>query len=81
MSKIVFRKDVLQTKVLVKAARISAKRAFSGSKALGLSVSYIKDGIVYEEDANGNTSVKSHIEPSVDTPFKMEKGLVLHAKY
>jgi hypothetical protein len=70
----------LQTKILVKSARISAKRAFSGSKALGLSVSYIKDGIVYEEDANGNRSIKNHIEPSVDTPFKIEKGLILHAK-
>ncbi len=80
MSKIVFRRDVFQTKVLIKAARVSAKRAFSGSKALGLSISYIKDGIVYEEDADGNTRIKNHIEPSVDTPFKIEKGLVLHAK-
>ena len=80
MSKIVFRKDVLHTKALVKAGRISAKRAFSGSKALGLSVSYIKDGIIYEEDSNGNTRVKSQIEPLVETSFKIEKGLVLHAK-
>ena len=80
MSKIVFRRDVLQTKALVKAGRISAKRAFSGSKALGLSVSYIKDGIIYEEDSNGNTRVKSQIEPLVETSFKIEKGLVLHAK-
>ena len=80
MSKIVFRKDVLQTKALVKAARVSAKRAFSGSKALGLSVSYIKDGIIYEEDPNGNTCIKSQIEPLVETSFKIEKGLILHAK-
>lgn len=80
MSKIVFRRDILQTKALIKAARISAKRAFSGSKALGLSVSYIKDGVVYVEDANGNTSIKNHIEPLIEIPFKLEKGLVLHAK-
>lgn len=80
MSKIGFRRDVLQTKVLVKAGRISAKRAFSGSKALGLSVSYIEDGIVYEEDANGNTIIKNHIESSEVTPFEMKKGLILHAK-
>ena len=36
--------------------------------------------IVYEEDADGNTTIKNHIESSVDTPFKIEKGLVLHAK-
>lgn len=80
MSKKVFRKDVLQTKVLVKAGRVSAKRAFTGSKALGLTVSFIKDGIVYEEDANGHSTIKNYIEPSVDTPFKIEKGLILHAK-
>lgn len=80
MSKIVFRKDASQTKVLVKAARVSAKRAYSGSKALGLTVSYIKDGIVYEEDANGSAIAVKHIEQVNDTPFELKKGLVLHAK-
>jgi len=80
MSKIVFRRDELQTKALVKAGRVSAKRAYSGSKALGLSVYYIKDGIVYEEDPNGNTKIKNQIEPSGGSPFKIEKGLILRAK-
>lgn len=80
MSKIVFRKDVLQTRALVKAARVSGKRAFSGSKALGLSISYIRDGVIYEEDANGMTTIKNRIEPLTETPFKIEKGIVLHAK-
>jgi hypothetical protein len=80
MSRIIFRKDVPQTKALVKAARVSAKRAFSGSKALGLSVSFIENGVVYEEDGNGNKNIINHIEPVTDTPFKIEKGLILHAK-
>lgn len=80
MSKIIFRKDASQTRVLVKAARVSAKRAYSGSRALGLSVSYIKDGIVYEEDANGNAVAIKQIEVIDDAPFELKKGLVLHAK-
>lgn len=80
MSRIIFRKDVPQTKALVKAARVSGKRACSGSKALGLSVSFIKNGVVYEEDANGNVIIINRIEPSTDTPFKIEKGLILRAK-
>jgi hypothetical protein len=80
MAKIVFRKDASQTRVLVKAARVSAKRAYSGSKALGLAVSYIKDGVVYEEDANGNTVAIKNIESIAHVPFEVKKGLVLHAK-
>lgn len=76
----IFRKDVPQKRALIKAARVSSKRAFSGSKVLGLSVSFIKNGVVYEEDANGNVIIVNPIEPSTDTPFKIEKGLILLAK-
>lgn len=80
MAKVVFRKDISQTKALIKAAKVAGKRALSASKALGLSVTYIKDGVVYEEDAEGNTIVKNQIQSSVAAPFKIEKGLVLHGK-
>jgi len=80
MAKVVFRKDATQTKVLIKAARDSAKRAYSGSRALGLTVSFIKDGILYEEDASGNAVAVKQIEQVNDTPFELKKGLVLHAK-
>lgn len=80
MSKIIFRKDVPQTKALVKAARISAKRAFSGSKALGLTITYIKDGVVYEENASGTVVATKKIEKAGEVPFKFKKGQILHAK-
>jgi hypothetical protein len=75
-----FKKDELQTKALLKAARISAQRALSGSKALGLSVTYIKDGKIYEEDANGKTVFKSDLNRTRKIPFKIKKGSILHAK-
>jgi hypothetical protein len=80
MAKIIFRKDASQTKALVKAARVSAKRAYSGSRALGLTVSYIKDGIVFKEDADGNAVAVKQIEQINVTPFELKKGLVLHVK-
>lgn len=79
-SKMVFRKDTLQTKALVKAGKIAGNRAFSASKALGLSISYIKDGIIYEEKANGSVEVKKQLSTTIEAPFKVTKGLVLHAK-
>jgi hypothetical protein len=80
MAKQVFRKDKKQTKVLVKAGRVSAKRAFSASKALGLTVTYIENGIIYKEDAKGNKTIQNTIEKDVETPFEIKKGLILHAK-
>mgnify|MGYP001400426567 CR=1 FL=1 len=79
-SKMVFRRDGLQTKALVRAGRVAGKRAFSASKALGLSVSYIKDGIIYEENADGTVVVKKVLATNIEVPFKVTKGLVLHAK-
>ena len=80
MSRIVFRKDAEQTRVLVKSARAAAKRAYSGSKTLGLHITYIKDGVIYEEDENGNAKVINQIEVIKETPFELKKGLILHAK-
>lgn len=79
-AKILFRKDTPQTKALVKAGRVASKRAFSASKALGLSISFIKNGVIYEESSDGSVVIKRQIETTVKTPFKVTKGLVLHAK-
>jgi hypothetical protein len=78
-AKIIFRKDTPQTRVLVKAGRIAANTANRASRALGLSVTYIKDGIIYEEK-EGVVVRKGHIEKQAETPFEIKKGLVLHAK-
>lgn len=78
-SKIVFRKDVSQTKALVKAGKIASKTARRASRALGLSITFIKDGIIYEEK-DGEIIEKGRIEDHVETPFEIKKGLVLHAK-
>ncbi|WP_445731809.1 hypothetical protein [Mariniflexile sp.] len=48
-SKVVFRKDLAQTRALIKAGKVAAKTANRASRVLGLSVSFIKDGVIYEE--------------------------------
>ena len=78
-SKTVFRKDISQTKALIKAGKIASQTARRASKALGLSVTYIKGGIIYEEK-DGIITKKGSIEEYVDTPFEIKKGMVLHAK-
>lgn len=78
-TKIIFRKDASQTKALVKAGKVAAKTANRASRALGLTVSYIKDGVIYEEK-EGVVVKKGRIEKQADTPFEIKKGLVLHAK-
>lgn len=78
-NKTVFRKDVSQTKALVKAGKIASKTARRASRALGLSVTFIKDGIIYEEK-DGQIIEKGRVEAQIEIPFEIKKGIVLHAK-
>ena len=75
----VFRQDYNQTKSLVKAGRISGENAVRRSKALDLVVTYIENGIVYEELPDGS---KKQIEVLERKPAKiiLEKGMVFHGK-
>lgn len=76
-----FRKDVLQTKSLVKAGKVSATNALRASRALGLTVSFIEKGVVYEELADGSKIIIETIAGAkVESPFTLTKGMVLHAK-
>lgn len=79
-AKIIFRKDTPQTKALIKAGRVASETANRASRALGLSVTYIKDGIIYEESSDGKVVIKHSIEEKATAPFEIKKGLVLHAK-
>lgn len=79
-SKVVFKKDVLQTQSLIKAGKVSAKNALRASKALGLTVTYIKDGVICKEYANGVIEKTTQIETEKKPPFPLVKGMLLHAK-
>ena len=78
-SKPVFRKDKLQTKALIKAGKIASQTALRASKALGLSITYIKDGVIYEEK-DGIVTEKGTVEHNVTAPFEIKKGSILYVK-
>ncbi|WP_432670370.1 hypothetical protein [Flavobacterium sp. SM2513] len=79
-SKVVFRKDTPQTNALLRASKDASATANRASRALGLTVTYIKDGTVYEESAEGTVHVIRKIEENIVAPFEIKKGLVLRAK-
>lgn len=78
-TKVIFRKDIPQTKALVKAGKTAAKTAIRASNALGLTMTYIENGVIYEEK-EGIVVVKKAMGKKSEVPFKVQKGLVLHAK-
>ena len=72
--------DYRQTESLVKAGKTAATNAVRQSKALDLPVAFIRDGVIYEEDADGTTRAIKKTDAKRETPFVLTKGMVLHAK-
>jgi len=77
--RISFRRDTSQTKALVRAGKKATRTAVRASRALGLTITFIEDGVIYTEK-DGVVSTKDTLEVTTKVPFKLEKGLVLHAK-
>jgi hypothetical protein len=79
----VFRSDAEQTANLIKVGQKGVENAIRASKALGLSIVYMENGILYKEHPDGTKTV---IEESDQKPVsklklktKVKKGTVLHA--
>lgn len=79
VKKTIFLKDHKQTKSLEQAGKEAASVAVRHAKALDLTITYIENGAVYEEDANGTVTLKKTVEKK-ESPFILTKGMVLHAK-
>jgi hypothetical protein len=75
----IFRQDYSQTKSLVRAANISGRNAVRRSKALDLTITYIEDGIIYEELPDGTKKAIGEVEKK-DAQVVLVKGMVLHGK-
>ena len=73
-----FRPDSKQTSTILKAAKKSAKNAIRASKALGLSITYMKNGAIIKEDPNGKLTTIKVTQSSITE--KIKAGTVLHAK-
>lgn len=75
----IFRQDYGQTKSLLRAASVSGLNAVRRSKALDLTITYIEDGIIYEELPDG-TIKKIGIVERKEPVIVLMKGMVLHGK-
>jgi len=71
--------DYNQTKSLVEAGEEAATNAVRHAKALDITITYIEDGAVYEEQPNGVVTFKRNVEKK-ESPIVLTKGMVLHAK-
>lgn len=74
----IFRQDYGQTKSLVRAATNSGHNAVRRSKALDLTITFIEDGIIYEEHPDGTKKPIGEVERKEATV--VVKGMVLHGK-
>lgn len=75
-----FNRDDEHTAMLIKIGKIAAKEAIRSSKALGLSVTYIRKGEVVEELPDGTIKVLKPKSDNQPTRPKLKKGMILHAK-
>ncbi|HEY9362826.1 MAG TPA: hypothetical protein VIQ00_06170 [Chitinophagaceae bacterium] len=81
--KVAFRSDP-QTSKLVKAGRAATANAIRASRALGLPITYMQDGNLYREFADGtkevivSTPAKKETAKKITPPLR--KGMVLHAR-
>lgn len=79
-----FRSDARQTATLIKVGRTGAANAIRASKALGLPITYLQNGVLYKEYADGTKEIietgtvkKNGIKEGAN---RLKKGMVLHAK-
>ncbi len=75
-----FKADPKQTKSLLKAGKIATIDAVRHSKALELPITFIENDKIYQELPSGEKVIISEIEKSGEVPFRLTKGMILHAK-
>jgi len=83
-SKSSFVTDLKQSKELVKVGRSSSTNAIRASKALGLSITYLKNGKIIKDEADGTANIIKEIPIKSRANRKqkvvLKKGMVLYAK-
>ncbi|HET6243114.1 MAG: hypothetical protein H0V01_07635 [Bacteroidetes bacterium] len=67
-------KEVDDAALLSKIGRESAAQAIRESKALGLTITYMENGILYEEDAKGKKSIIKKFPTKEKTSVHLKKG-------
>lgn len=83
-TKTLFKSDVKETALLVKAGHIGAANAIRESRALGLPITYLENGTIYKEYPDGTKekigTVPVKKRASNKEGLTLKKGTVLHAR-
>ncbi len=76
-----YKSESKETAKLISAGRKSATNAIRASKALGLEITYMKDGIVYKEKPNGEKKVLVKVAVTSQGPknhLQLKKGMIFN---
>lgn len=73
-------KPSAESTLLIKAAKDASKKAIRTSKALGLDITYLKNGIIYKETAEGEIKVVGKNKQAIPRKIILKKGSILNAK-
>ncbi|MFN3299484.1 MAG: hypothetical protein ACK41Z_04750 [Sediminibacterium sp.] len=73
-------KPSAESAILIKAAKDASKKAIRTSKALGLDITFLKNGIIYKETAEGELKVVGKNKQSIPRKIILKKGSILNAK-
>jgi len=76
-----YKSESKETAKLVNAGRKSATNAIRASKALGLDITYMRDGIVYKEKPNGEKRVFLKVAVTSKGPknhVQLKKGMIFN---
>jgi hypothetical protein len=80
MSKLINKNLIENASDLKKIAKKSSEKAVKESKALGLSITYLKEGVLYEEFPDGTVKKIKEIKSIAASKLNLKKGMVFHAK-
>lgn len=73
-------KPSTESTLLIKAAKNAAKNAIRTSKALGLDITYLKNGIIYKETVDGKVTAIGENKSEIPPKINLKKGSILNAK-
>jgi hypothetical protein len=78
-NRVEFRKDVAHTNLLIKVGIICGRNAIRRSKSMDLVIAFIENGIVYEEQPNGERTQIDLVDKKPST-INFKRGMILHSK-
>jgi len=73
----------VESRKMISASRVAVTNAVKESKKMGLEITFLENGKIYKETPGGKRIILSKISAKTkyDSPLKLIKGMVLHAKF